>query len=194
MAVLGVLVTLKDRAGQVLVLQEHIEVAGLLGCPIARRICRARRDPDSPSADVDENQEIQIGHFFDRSYRRARSKHEKRNPLPKRHFWKNRSETLCRGRSVRTGLFRPYPIGSRHGKLVLVQVNTHADPEDGGRYTVKKYQSTKRLSDNGWEHESIELQPLNPDPKFKPIKITADDADSMRIIGEFVAVLSTNPK
>ncbi len=91
-------------------------------------------------------------------------------------------------------LVSPLSDRLRNGKLVLVQVNTHADPEDGGRYTVKKYQSTKRLSDNGWEHESIELQPLNPDPKFKPIKITADDADSIRIIGEFVAVLSTNPK
>ncbi len=46
--VLCVLVTLKDRAGQVLVLQEHVEVAGLLGCPIARGIGRAGRDPDSP--------------------------------------------------------------------------------------------------------------------------------------------------
>jgi superfamily II DNA or RNA helicase/diadenosine tetraphosphate (Ap4A) HIT family hydrolase/HKD family nuclease len=91
-------------------------------------------------------------------------------------------------------LFRPCPTGSRNGKLVLVQVNTHTDPEDGGRYTVKKYQSTKRVSNEGWEHESIELQPLNPDPKFKPIRITADDADSMRIVGEFVAVLSTDPQ
>lgn len=91
-------------------------------------------------------------------------------------------------------LFRPCPTGSRNSKLVLVQVNTHTDPEDGGRYTVKKYQSAKRVSNDGWEHESIELQPLNPDPKFKPIKITADDADSMRIIGEFVAVLSTDPQ
>ncbi len=38
--VLCVLVTLQDRAGQVLVLQEHVEVAGLLGCPIARGIAR----------------------------------------------------------------------------------------------------------------------------------------------------------
>lgn len=89
-------------------------------------------------------------------------------------------------------LFRPCPTGSRNGKLVLVQVNTHTDPEDGGRYTVKKYQSAKRLSNDGWGHESIELQPLNPDPKFKPIKITADNADSMRIIGEFIAVLATD--
>lgn len=46
-------------------------------------------------------------------------------------------------------LFRPCPTGSRNGKLVLVQVNTLTDPEDGGRYTVKKYQSTKRVSDEG---------------------------------------------
>ena len=46
--VLCVLVSLQDCAGQVLVLQEHIEVAGLLGCPIAGGIGRAGRDPDPP--------------------------------------------------------------------------------------------------------------------------------------------------
>ncbi len=60
--VLCVLVTLQDRAGQVLVLQEHIEVAGLLSRPLARWVCRASRDPDPPRAEMDEDQEIQIDH------------------------------------------------------------------------------------------------------------------------------------
>lgn len=47
-------------------------------------------------------------------------------------------------------LFRPCPTGSRYGKLA---VNTYADPEDGGRYTVvKKYQSKKRASGDDWGH------------------------------------------
>ena len=62
------MIALKDRAGQILVLQEHIEVAGLLGCPIARGIARARRHPDPPSADVDEDQEVQIDHPLDRPF------------------------------------------------------------------------------------------------------------------------------
>jgi Peptidase S24-like len=118
---------------------------------------------------------------------------------PNQHLKEGMFAAWVSGRSMEpripTGswcLFRPCLTGSRNGKLVLVQVNTHTDPEDGGRYTVKKYQSIKRSSNDGWEHETIELQPLNPDPIFKPIKVTAGDADSMRIIGEFVAVLATD--
>ena len=33
-------------------------------------------------------------------------------------------------------LFRKDRGGSREGRLLLVQVNTHLDPENGGRYTV----------------------------------------------------------
>jgi len=71
----------------------------------------------------------------------------------------------------------------------LVQVNTHLDPEDGGRYTVKRYHPTKQVLEEGWTHQTIELQPLNPDPKYQPIPITVDDADSIRVVGESVAML-----
>ena len=84
-------------------------------------------------------------------------------------------------------LFRQCPAGPREGRLLLVQVNTHLDPEDGGRYTVKRYHSTKTASENGWQHETIELQPLNP--AYPPIQLTALDAQDMRVIGEFIAVI-----
>ena len=84
-------------------------------------------------------------------------------------------------------LFRQCPAGSREGKLLLVQVNTHESPEDGGRYTVKRYHSKKELTPDGWRHDSIELQPLNAD--YKPIVITVDDADTVRVIGEFVCII-----
>lgn len=85
-------------------------------------------------------------------------------------------------------LFRPCPAGSREGKFLLVQVNTHLDPEDGGRYTVKRYHSKKQFHEDGWSHQTIDLQPLNPD--YQPIPITEDDADSVRVVGEFVGVIS----
>ncbi|WP_149495412.1 DEAD/DEAH box helicase family protein [Roseiconus lacunae] len=84
-------------------------------------------------------------------------------------------------------LFRRIAAGSRQGKLVLVQLNTHADPVDGGRYTVKRYHSTKSVNEDGWQHETIELQPLNPE--FNPIVIDEDSATDLRILGEFVDVL-----
>ena len=84
-------------------------------------------------------------------------------------------------------LFRPCPAGSREGRLLLVQVNTHELPEEGGRYTVKRYHSQKRATDEGWVHQMIELQPLNP--AYRSIVINAEDADSVRVIGEFMGVV-----
>ena len=49
---------LQYRTGQVLVLQEHVEVAGLLRRPIARWIDRAGRNPDASSTEVNEDQEV----------------------------------------------------------------------------------------------------------------------------------------
>lgn len=85
-------------------------------------------------------------------------------------------------------LFTPCPQGSRQGRLLLVQVNTHTDPEDGGRYTIKRYHSTKAITDEGWQHNHIELQPLNPD--FEPIAISEDEANDLRVIGEFISLIT----
>ena len=85
-------------------------------------------------------------------------------------------------------LFRPCPAGSRQNRLLLVQVNSHLDPEDGGRYTIKRYNSTKRQDEDGWQHQTIELQPLNKD--YSAIQISPEDAEDIRIIGEFVSVVT----
>ncbi len=84
-------------------------------------------------------------------------------------------------------LFRPINPGSREGKLILVQVNKHTDPEDGGRYMIKRYHPIKRVSEDGWRHETIELQPLNSE--YKSIHVTNEQADDLRVIGEFVCVI-----
>ena len=84
-------------------------------------------------------------------------------------------------------LFAPCPQGSRQGRLLLVQVNTHTDPEDGGRYTIKRYHSVKTITDEGWAHNQIELQPLNPE--FEPIRIDSENATDMRVIGELVSLI-----
>lgn len=84
-------------------------------------------------------------------------------------------------------LFRPCPAGTRNGRLLLIQCQTQHDPEDGGRFTVKKYKSSKVATDDGWTHESVELQPLNP--KFKSIQLSGDNTLDLRVIGEFVRVI-----
>lgn len=78
--------------------------------------------------------------------------------------------------------------GTRQGKIVLAQHNSISDPDTGGSYTVKRYSSVKKESEDGsWEHEAITLQPLNND--YAPIKIpNAEDGD-FKIIAEFVSLL-----
>ena len=85
------------------------------------------------------------------------------------------------------GLFRPCPAGSREGRLVLVQFNSLGDPENGGRYTVKKYHSTKRATEAGWEHQRIQLLPLNP--AYPAIEVDPEEAASMVVVGEWIAAL-----
>ena len=69
----------------------------------------------------------------------------------------------------------------------MVQVDEHTDPVDGGRYTVKRYRSIKQVSEDGWEHQSIQLEPLNKD--YRPIVISREDAEDIRVVGEFVSVI-----
>jgi len=82
-------------------------------------------------------------------------------------------------------VFRANPTGSRIGKIVLAQYRGPEDPETGGRYTVKKYDSDK-VSDEegGWQHTRITLSPLNPE--FAPIILDGHQIDSVKIIAEYI--------
>jgi hypothetical protein len=85
-------------------------------------------------------------------------------------------------------VFRTNPAGSRQGKIVLVQHNSCYDPDYGGAYSIKEYSSVKSFDEFGnWQHEKIELIPLNKE--YNPIIIDAEEADEFRVIGEFVGLL-----
>ena len=58
-------------------------------------------------------------------------------------------------------LFRFNPVGSREGKIVLVERFGAVD--ETARYTVKRYTSEKRREGDQWEHTRIRLEPLNPE-------------------------------
>ncbi len=79
-------------------------------------------------------------------------------------------------------VFRANVVGSRQGKLVLVELFGATD--FSARYTVKRYTSKKVVREDEWHHESIRLEPLNPD--YEPLIL---EPDQFRVIGEFVAVL-----
>lgn len=84
-------------------------------------------------------------------------------------------------------VFRNGIVGSRNGKIVLVQHREHYDFEYGGSYSIKKYSSEKMHDpETGeWMRESIVLHPLSKD--YSPIQIK--DEEGFIVIGEFIGVV-----
>ena len=85
-------------------------------------------------------------------------------------------------------IFRAGVAGTRQGKLVLVE-NLEESEAGGERYTVKRYRSFKRAEGGSWRHEKIIMEPLNPE--FEPWEIDPEsaEAEKIRVLAEFVAVL-----
>jgi uncharacterized protein len=87
-------------------------------------------------------------------------------------------------------LFREPSDGSRNGKVIIVQSRDIQDPDTGGQYTVKIYRSTKAETDHGWFHQSIHLEPDSMDSSFKTLTLEPDEVNELRVIGEFVGIIS----
>lgn len=87
-------------------------------------------------------------------------------------------------------VFRAGVGGSRQNRILLVQRRDFTDPETGGAYTVKRYQSQKVITEEGWRHERIRLIPDNPDrARFPILEFTPEDDADLRVIAEFVQSL-----
>jgi type III restriction enzyme len=85
-------------------------------------------------------------------------------------------------------VFRANPVGSRQGKIVLVQYRGPEDPETGGSFTVKRYSSKKITGPDGkWKHSEIRLEPLNRD--FEPLVLAPESENDVRVIAELVSKL-----
>jgi len=85
-------------------------------------------------------------------------------------------------------LFGPVPAGSRSGRILLVQHQAISDPETGGSYTVKRYESDIVTAPDGtWRHAEVRLQPANPD--YGPIVLTPEAEGEVRPVAELVEVL-----
>lgn len=87
-------------------------------------------------------------------------------------------------------LFRINPAGTRQGKVVVAQHRSIHDPDLGGAYTIKVYQSEKRDSADGmWAHTRITLKPDSTDTSFENIELGPEEADDLSIVAELIAVL-----
>jgi len=81
-------------------------------------------------------------------------------------------------------VFRALAGGSRQGKLVLVE---YLGGGTNDRHTVKRYFSEKaQRADGTWAHETIRLEPLNPE--FDAWELDPEE-DRFRVLAEFVQVL-----
>lgn len=88
-------------------------------------------------------------------------------------------------------VFRKDVGGTRQNRILLVQKRDFTDPETGGGYTVKRYQSQKTTTDEGWRHERIRLIPDNPDrAAFPVLQFTLEDDADLQSIAEFVQMLT----
>jgi len=85
-------------------------------------------------------------------------------------------------------LFQSPVEGTRQGRVVLVQHRDIDDPETGGSYTVKRYESDKESDGaGGWRHTEIRLVPENAE--FAPIILREVRDDEFHVIAEVVEVL-----
>jgi SOS-response transcriptional repressor LexA len=80
-------------------------------------------------------------------------------------------------------LFRLNPVGSRQGKILLIQ--RFGVTDESARYTVKRYTSTKvSTGEDEWRHDRIRLEPLNPE--FEPWDVEPED---FAVVAEWLRVL-----
>lgn len=86
-------------------------------------------------------------------------------------------------------LFSTDVRGSKQGKIVLARARELGDPDDGGRFTLKIYEATKREGDEGVHYERVLLRPASTDSRFLPIEIDLSDDERPFIVAVLVAVL-----
>lgn len=91
-------------------------------------------------------------------------------------------------------LFKPYTGGSRNGKIVLVENMDIQDPDFNSAFTIKTYSSEKSVSEETWGHTSVVLRPNSFDSSYQNIIITEENAEEMRVVGEFVEILKEYKK
>jgi type I restriction enzyme R subunit len=87
-------------------------------------------------------------------------------------------------------VFRHPVEGSRQGRVVLVEHRAILDPELGGSFTLKVWESDKEELDDGtWRHREIRLVPDTSIPEYQPIILRDVAEDEMSVVAELVEVL-----
>ncbi|UTV87719.1 DUF2075 domain-containing protein [Cobetia amphilecti] len=85
-------------------------------------------------------------------------------------------------------LFRANPGGTRQGKVVVVHHRAIEDPDHGGSFTIKLYQSEKVEEYGEFVNQRILLKPQTNAFGYKDI-VLEDELEDLKVIGEFLSVL-----
>ena len=80
-------------------------------------------------------------------------------------------------------VFRRHVVGSRNNRLVLVR---NSELADDNQYTVKRYKSEKRVTEDGFVQTRIRLESLNP---AYPSWDLDEESEKYQVVAEFVRVL-----
>jgi superfamily II DNA or RNA helicase/HKD family nuclease/phage repressor protein C with HTH and peptisase S24 domain len=86
-------------------------------------------------------------------------------------------------------LFKTYKGGSRNGKILLIEFMDIQDPDFNSAFTIKTYSSEKKIVEETWKHTSIILRPNSLDNSYQNIIISNENAQGMRVVGEFVQIM-----
>jgi hypothetical protein len=82
-------------------------------------------------------------------------------------------------------LIKTNPIGSRNGKIVLVQHRDIQDPDHGGTYTVKTYYSEKIEEEGVLVNKRSVLKPETNAYGYSPIFVE-DGGEELFVVDEFL--------
>ena len=66
-----------------------------------------------------------------------------------------------------------------------------ADPDTGGRYTIKRYRSEKVADEEGgWRHQRVVLQPESDQPGHAPIVLElGPEQDEVQVVAEWLMLM-----
>ncbi len=88
-------------------------------------------------------------------------------------------------------LFKSGSGESCEGKIVLVQYRDIIDVEQGGHYAVREYHREQvNAEDYNFYSSNIVLRPKTSALGYKVMALTEDQAKNLRVLGEFVSILT----
>ncbi|HEX4917840.1 MAG TPA: S24 family peptidase [Limnobacter sp.] len=86
-------------------------------------------------------------------------------------------------------LFRFNPQGARNGKILLVQHPRIPTNEQDAHCVLKRYKTHKEADNKGHVHTVVLLSPESRNPAHQTFAMSAEEAEEMLVVAEFMGVV-----